>query len=694
MHRGLTRPLLAILLPATLLSGCTTEPSVGPRIVSLALVSGVGQSGLVGANLAQPLIVRAQDQGGDPVSGAVITWTVVTGEGTATPSQSVTGADGLASTTFRLGGTAGDHRVRATLGDAAPVEFTATATAAPVSQLTVVSGDNQTAVVRTQLPVRLVIKATDAFGNPRSGVVVAFTAALGSGVVSSGTAFTDEAGQAGTEWTLGQTAGTQRVAVTAGGVPALTFLASATAGPAAALVVVRGTNQSSAPGGRLADSLVVRVQDAFGNPVKDATVQWVAAPDAGTVSPVSVRSDAVGLAATSWTLGATGGPKEATATATGLPGVTFNAAGSIVFASVVAGGQHACGLDTGGVAYCWGFNGDGQLGIGAAASGSGPVFAEPAPVAVAGGFTFGMLSGGQYHTCGTALSFNPYCWGKNLDGRVGNGDTKAQATPAHLAGTNVFRQLTAGGAHSCGLTTGGRLFCWGANLEGQVGIASGLPVPTGAQTVSAPAALLPTTAFTAVAAGGLHSCALTAAGLAWCWGNNRYGQVGDSTVTGRAAPVRVTDSLGFASLVAGERHTCALRANGSAWCWGDNAAGQLGTGTAGSAATFPVPVAGGLAFTALTAGQDHTCGLTSTGVAYCWGSNANGQLGNGSIASAAGPTPVGGGRLFRMLSAGAQLTCGIGTAGVAYCWGDNRFGQVGDGTTMPRSLPAKVAYQP
>lgn len=691
MHRGLTPSLLTTLPLALLLAGCSTEPTTGPRIVSLALVSGVGQSGLVGANLAQPLVVRAQDQRGTPVSGAVVTWTILVGEGTATPSQSVTGADGLASTTFRLGAATGQHRVRATLGQATPIEFTATAAAAPVSQLTVVSGDNQTAVVRAQLPTRLVVKATDAFGNARGGVAVTFTAAAGSGTVSVGTAFTDSTGLAGTEWTLGQAAGTQRVTVSAGGVPALTFLATAIAGPAATLTIVGGTNQSAAPGGRLADSLVVRVQDAFGTAVRDAAVTWQAATDAGVVSPRSSRTDATGRAATSWTLGSTGGPKEATAAVQGLPSVTFSAAGSIVFASVMAGGRHACGLDEGGVAYCWGFNGDGQLGTGAAAAGSGPVFAIKAPIAVTGGLTFGSLSGGPYHTCGTTLSFNPYCWGKNVDGRLGDGGTTAQSSPTHVAGTTIFRQLSAGAAHSCGLTTGGRLFCWGANLEGQVGVASTLPVPADLATVSAPAPIFPSVAFRDVAAGGLHSCALTAGGAAWCWGNNRFGQLGDSTTVGAALPVRVADTLGFTSITAGERHTCALRADGTAWCWGDNASGQLGTGAASLA---PMAVSGGLQFTALSAGQDHTCGLTSAGIAYCWGGNASGQLGNGTTTASAAPLAVGGGRTFRGLSGGSQLTCGTTTGNVAYCWGDNQYGQVGDGTQPRRTLPTKVAYQP
>jgi alpha-tubulin suppressor-like RCC1 family protein len=695
MYRGLFRhlPLATLAIPAALMAGCTSESTTGPRIVSIAAVSGLGQSGLVGANLDQPFVVRAEDQSGASVAGALITWTVLTGGGTVTPAQSVTDANGQASATLRLGSSVGQQTVRATLEGAQPVIFSATASSAPASALVLAAGDNQTATVKTTLATQITVKATDAFNNPKTGVAVVFQVVLGGGLLSSSTAVTDESGLASVAWTLGSTAGTQRVSASATGVTPVTFNATALAAAPASLAIVTGSGQSAAPGARLPDSLIVRVIDAFNNPVKDVVVTWAALGDAGTVSPASSKTDAAGRAGTSWTLGATGGPKEVRATVQGLTPVEFKAAGTIIFASVMAGGRHVCGLDEGGVAYCWGFNGDGQLGIGETAAGSGPVFAVPQPTAVAGGVTFAALSGGGYHTCGTALSSNPYCWGKNVDGRLGNGGNEAMSLPTHVAGVTVFPIMAAGGTHTCALTSGGRLWCWGSNLEGQVGIvASGAILPDSV-SFNKPAALLPAMSFKAVATGGLHSCAVDASGAAWCWGNNAKGQLG--TGGGNATvPAAVTGSISFATITAGERHTCGLTAGGAAHCWGSNGDGQLGIASSDSTRSAPAAVAGGLSFVAITAGAYHTCGLTATGIGYCWGRNSDGRLGDGTTTSSNTPVAVGGGLTFAAISAGDNMTCGVTTGRVAYCWGNNQYGQLGDGTQTNRLVPMKVTFQP
>lgn len=696
MYRGLFRhlPLAALAIPAALMAGCTSESTTGPRIVSIAPVSGLGQSGLVGAVLAQPLVVRAEDQSGAPVAGALIQWVVLTGGGTVTPSQAVTDANGQASTSLRLGSTVGQQTVRATLNGAQPITFTATASSAPASALVASGGDNQTATVRTALPTRLTVKATDAFSNPKAGVAVVFQVVLGGGTLSSSTAVTDDAGVAGVDWTLGPTAGNQRVSASVTGVAPVNFNATALAAAPASLAIVSGSGQSAAPGARLPDSLVVRVIDAFNNPVKDAAVTWTALGDAGTVSPTSTKTDAAGRAAAAWTLGATGGPKEVRAAVQGITPVEFKAAGTIIFASVMAGGRHVCGLDEGGVAYCWGFNGDGQLGIGEAAGGSGPVFAVPQPTAVAGGITFASLGGGSYHTCGTALSSNPYCWGKNVDGRLGNGGNDAMSSPAHVSGVTVFPKMSAGGTHTCALTSGGRLWCWGSNLEGQIGIvASGAILPDSA-SFNKPVALLPATSFKAVATGELHSCAVDAGGAAWCWGNNAKGQLGTGGTSGATVPQMVTGAIPFIAITAGDRHTCGLAENGTAHCWGSNSDGQLGVASSDSTRTSPSAVAGGLTFVAITAGAYHTCGLTAAGIAYCWGRNVDGRLGDGTTASSNTPVAVGGGLTFAVLSAGDNMSCGVTTGRVAYCWGNNQYGQLGDGTQTGQTVPRKVSFQP
>jgi len=104
---------------------------------------------------------------------------------------------------------------------------------------------------------------------------------------------------------------------------------------------------------------------------------------------------------------------------------------------------------------------------------------------------------------------------------------------------------------------------------------------------------------------------------------------------------------------------------------------------------------GGFHFDLLALGGSHTCGLVAGGVAYCWGSNFGGQLGEGSTTDASGPKAVGGGLTFKAIAAGIDnYTCGITTTGVAYCWGRNEVGQLGNGGTSDSAMPVAVSGWP
>ena len=687
MHRRPSRLTALWVVAAALFAGCNKEAINDPRIVSLELVSGMNQSGFVGGLLTNPLVVRAQDQDGEPVSGIQIAWTV-TGGGLATPSSGVSDADGLTSTSYRLGGTVGTQTVTAIInGDDQGVTFSATATPAPASMIAITSGDDQTGVVRTQLPVDLTVKVTDAFGNAKEGTTVFFTVVLGSGTVSSPTAVSDPNGLAKVKWTLGPLASTQRVAAQIPGVVPAIFDATATPAAPALITIVSGNYQSASPGVVLPDSLVIRVTDPYENPIRDVSVTWTTTGQAGTVSPSTGKTDAVGRLAASWTLGSGSGPKEARATSGGLPPAVFQAAGTIVFRSIMAGGHHSCALDQDGVAYCWGFNDAGQLGTGSVTPGNGPVLANLFPNTVAGGHTFALGNSGSSHSCAVTLSNIAYCWGLNFDGRVGNGQTGSPVpTPAGVSGSNVFKAVSTGDTHSCGLTAGDRLFCWGSNAEGKIGVGPA------AGPFAIPQAVAPTTTFGSVAAGSLHTCAVSLGGVLYCWGSDAQGQSGLGGVGSVDMPTPVPGEA-YAQVVAGESHTCALDIGGDVYCWGDNEFGQLGDGTTEDHLA-PAPGGGGLKFQSLTAGRYHTCGLTSSGVAYCWGRGSKGQLGNDAFDSEAGPVPVGGGLTFASLSAGGLHTCGVTTGNVAWCWGDNQFGALGDGTQVSSALPVRVAFQP
>jgi alpha-tubulin suppressor-like RCC1 family protein len=523
-------------------------------------------------------------------------------------------------------------------------------------------------------------------------VLVTFAVTSGGGTVSATSAISDATGTASIHWTLGTTAGTQTAAALVSGLTPVTFTATGRASLPDALTILTGNNQTGTPGSALPDSLRVRLSDRFGNPIGGVAITFAPSASSGTVSPTVSTTDVNGRAATRWTLGSTGGPKQVSVSGGGFT-QTFSGGGNVLYLVLSSGGRHSCGLAQGGVEYCWGYNGDGQLGIGVAPAGSGPVFALPQPSGTAGNLTFGQISSGRFHNCSLTLAGVGYCWGINVDGRLGTGGTATAITPAPIVSTRPYASISAGQVHSCSIDLAGRAFCWGGNADGQLGIIGGPVVPSDSLSVTVPTAVQGAMLWSAISAGGLHTCAIDGGGTGWCWGNNASGQLGDGTTTGALAPRLVTTGGGLIAISAGNLHTCALNGAGGAFCWGSNASGQLGTGGFANSSA-PIGVSGGLVFTAISAGQAHTCGLTGGGALYCWGSNAKGQLGDGSTSTRTVPTLVSGGLTFRSVSAGDLHTCGVTTANIAYCWGDNEFGQLGDGTTAGRLVPARVAFQP
>jgi alpha-tubulin suppressor-like RCC1 family protein len=241
--------------------------------------------------------------------------------------------------------------------------------------------------------------------------------------------------------------------------------------------------------------------------------------------------------------------------------------------------------------------------------------------------------------------------------------------------------------HTCVVTGAGGAKCWGANDQGQLG--------DGTRTSSGSAVDVAglSTGVTAVAAGWAHTCALTTAGIVRCWGYNRQGQLGDGTTTGRRSPIDVVGLSGpVGAITAGDKHTCALTLAGGVKCWGANDYGQLGDGTTINHSS-PVDVAGlASGVSAIAAGAWHTCALTSAGGVVCWGRDGWGQLGDGTTTGSRTPVNVAGlARGATAVAAGEYHTCALVSAGGVKCWGGNGVGQLGDGTTASRDAPADVS---
>jgi alpha-tubulin suppressor-like RCC1 family protein len=354
------------------------------------------------------------------------------------------------------------------------------------------------------------------------------------------------------------------------------------------------------------------------------------------------------------------------------------ASSTLVFTQISAGhGAHTCGVTATAAAFCWGTNFLGQLG-------DGSLVDRHAPVPVAGGLQFRVVSAGNGHSCGVTTDSRAYCWGDNQYGRLGDGSMVSRLTPVRVAGGLAFRQVSVGLAHTCGLTTDNRVYCWGSNRDGELGDGSTIDRVR-------PVEIAGDRRYRQISAGGGHTCAIATSDQAFCWGSNTSGQLGiGSTIARRLRPTPVAGTLAFSQISASYINTCATTTGSRAYCWGSGVHGEIGDGLTRDRRT-PRAVAGSFAFDRVTAGPSHACAETVGNRAYCWGLNLHGALGDpGGDQIIATPMPVAGGLIFRQLSAGNGFTCGKTGTGAVYCWGYNIFGQLGDGTTIDRLTPVQV----
>jgi alpha-tubulin suppressor-like RCC1 family protein len=357
-----------------------------------------------------------------------------------------------------------------------------------------------------------------------------------------------------------------------------------------------------------------------------------------------------------------------------------------------AGGSHTCALTTGGGVKCWGTNSKGELG-------DGTINLRKTPVDVSGlssGIT--VITTGSAYTCALTTSGGMKCWGSNLVGELGDGTYTGRKTPVDVLGlTSGVAAITAGRgsfAHTCAVTTSGYVKCWGYNSWGEIGIGE-----TGNYVVPISTHRL-NNAVVAVETGASSTCAVTANGGVKCWGWNLHGELGDGTTTQRITPVEVSGLTSGVTMISANgtsafAHTCALTTSGGLKCWGFNSDGQLGDGTT-TQRTTPVEVSGLTSgVVQITTGASHTCALTVSGGVKCWGSNSNGQLGNGTTTRQTLPVDVNGLTTgIVAISAGGNHTCALTSDGGVKCWGQNSDGQLGNGTTTQQLIPADVSGLP
>lgn len=353
--------------------------------------------------------------------------------------------------------------------------------------------------------------------------------------------------------------------------------------------------------------------------------------------------------------------------------------------------RHSCASSATGSTWCWGLDDYGQVGDGPAPGPRPPTFLG----------TFGRPRiNGPWHTC-SLLAGARWCWGGNDTSALGLGATASTDTPQAAMDAQTWSDVQTGSEFGCALAAAtGELWCWGTNDLGALALASSVPNASRPSPIQLADASVPR--FSSFDTGNTFVLGLTTDGTVFGWGENYLGALGrdPASVTVVRSPIVITTPEPVSSVSAGQVHSCVLATSGAAYCWGSEGAwlGPHPSTPAWEPAQVEPPT--GQTWRMVRAGAYHSCAIDSRDRLWCWGENDSGALGGGTTAPSAEPVPVdttatGDNTRWQSVSPGHLVTCGLTTHGAVFCWGTNETGVLGLPLTVTGSnTPARVCLPP
>lgn len=591
-YRSIAFPMLAVLL------GCGGSDATAPNMTpTLTVQAGADQSVTVGqATSVSPSVMVADSHGGHP-AGIPVTFTPDSDAGSTATRSTTTDRSGIASAGRWTTGTTAkvQHLTASATVDGVMVKAVLAVTALPdrPAAIRIVSGDSQDGPYGATLVTPFHILVTDRYGNPTPGVTVHF--GVDTGAVTSATATTGPDGTASTHVRLPQTLGSVILSVATDSTPGV-------------------TSTFTSRGVRFA-SFSMDANTTCGLSVEGYPYCW-GDNAAGELVPIGVPA--------------------------GQNAYTPRAVSAdLDLTSVSLADIGGCGLRTDGSAVCWGSNVYG-------ANGNGNVSLQLEPMTpVAGNLAFAELQRGPVATCGSTKSGQSYCWGASGVGQVGAAGTyrSSAVKPTLIDGGTTFHSYALGQLHSCALDPVGQAYCWGMDLQGRLGVPAASAICTASVISSTGTTSVPTTCspspvavntpvrFTSLVAASNATCGLTATGATYCWGSNDFGELGTGGSVPDTVPAQVAGVPPFKQLSAHDRGFCGLTSAGDIYCWG-YVGSVLGVPsqncpTSSDCTPHPAKVQTGRQFSSIAFTTGQLCGL-SNGIAYCWGTNYHGALGTGA----------------------------------------------------------------
>lgn len=433
-----------------------------------------------------------------------------------------------------------------------------------------------------------------------------------------------------------------------------------------------------------------------------AAVLWTS--DEGAIAGVDASGLVVAAAAGATTIRATSAVDASKGDAVSVTVESASSAGTR-YVTMSASGEHTLAIDEHGSAWAWGRGWNGQLGTGELAPQLGDVNRPVKVVQPVEVDRFVAVAAGGYHSLALDDTGRIWSWGNNAIGQLGIGvmtPSEPRPLPSMVAmpeGVTSFIAIAAGINHSAALDQAGRAWAWGdGETVGQGSYLGDQPAPV---LVATPVGE-PT--FNAITARGGNTFALDQNGRAWGWGRNSSDVLGIHPGSTAYTPVPIlmpVDDDGavipYAAITGGGGLVLALDGGGKAWAWGSNLNGELGNGAMATQSTVPVEVAKdpSVSFVAVAAGQHHALALDAEGRAWAWGLATHGELGNGDVDTNR-LTPVLvtlplGVPSFSGIAAGYHHSLALDGDSAMWAWGRGEQGMRGDGTfEYTQALPVPV----
>jgi hypothetical protein len=707
------------LLFGLLAAGCNGEVvGGGHRPAAVLVVSGDLQTGTVGQELPQPLVVKVVDDAGRPVRDQLVNFRVTHGGGSVFAGSAITNREGIAQERWTLGTVAGDtQQVEARAVDpetgAAQVfaTFRAIGQSAGGAVIEAIAPASGTGTAGQVLADSIRVRVHDQYGNLAVGVTVTWAATTGGGSVASATTTTDAQGIARNAWTLGTAAGPQVAQASIPGQPAVSFSVQAVAGAATAVQITPSPLSFTSLGEQI--PLTITGTDPFGNPVAGAAVTVVSLNS--TVVSLTAPATAVAQANGSTRIIAT---LQASGAADTVDAVVQQQVTSIVVTpsplflnpgttgTLTAVGQDARGNPVAGTAVTWTTSAPGvatvapngtvtahALGTATVTATSGTVSMQVQvsvnPPVSPGRSTMDV---GAYHTCALTTAGEAYCWGRNEGRQLGLGvnHTRYLTTPQKVVGGHTFVAIAAKEWSTCALTAGGAVYCWGTltgsgtpllvsggrsykEIDGECGITTGGEW----HCFRADGTYEHRAAGQSFAA--LDRCAISTAAQLYC-GAGPLSEDPPFTPVSGVPP--------FAEVANGILHTCALTFSGQPYCNRFRTPGWAAMPSPVALTEIAIGAPNGREFPDLPDNQ--VCGISAQGHTYC-GPSANGGMARFTVADPYTFVHIDGdGYQINSGSPSDQHYCALTDAGQIYCWGTNQYGELGGGSGLP-GAPLLVA---